>query len=69
MRALEARGVPPPVDGLEIEPVGYPEAATPAHHAGNVLGLHGRRGRRLQLRDRVQVIRRILLLLRVRLRV
>lgn len=68
VRALEARGVPPPVDGLQVEPVGYPEAAARAHHTRNILGLRGRRGRRFQLRHRVQLLRRAgLLLLRVRM--
>lgn len=69
MRALEARGVPPPVDGLKIEPVGYLQTTPRANHSRNVLGLRGRRGRWFQFRNRVQVLRRSLLLLRVRLRV
>lgn len=62
VRALETRGVPPPVNRLKIEPVGYPEAAPCANHPGNVLGLRGRGGRRLELGDGVQVLRRLLLL-------
>lgn len=57
--------MPSPVDRLKIESVGYPEAAARANR-GHVLGLRGRRGRRFQLGYRVQVLR--LLLLRVRLR-
>jgi len=67
VRALETRGVPPPVNRLEIEPVGYPEAAPCANHPGNVLGLRGRGGRRLELGDGVQVLRRRLLLLRLQM--
>lgn len=59
VRTLEARGMPPLVDSLEVEPVRYLEAASRANHVPrNVLGLRGRRGRRFQLRDGVQVLRR-----------
>lgn len=68
MRALKAGRVPPPVHRLQVKPVGYPEAASGANHPRNILGLRWRGGWRLQLRDRVQVFRG-LLLLRVSLRV
>jgi len=66
VRALEARGMPSPVDGLKVESIGYPEAAPRANHPGHVVGLRRWRGWRFELRDRVQLIRG-LLLLRVRL--
>lgn len=67
VRALETRGVPPPVDRLKIEPVGYSEATSRTNYPGNVLGLRGRRGRWLELGNSMQVLRRGLLLLRLQM--
>lgn len=44
VRALKAGGVPPPVDGLQVEPVGYPKATSGANDSGDVLGLCRRGG-------------------------
>ena len=71
MGTLQAGGVPAPVDGLQIEAIGYPEAAACAHHRWPVLVLllRGRRRRWLQLRYRLHLpllVRRLLRLVRRR---
>lgn len=62
VRALKTGGVPPPVHGLQVEPVGYPKAASGANDSWNVLGLRWRCGWWLQFRYSVQMFRGLLFL-------